>query len=381
MRHAPIWHWECASDFDGGVSSRDNEFMARALELARRGWGQTAPNPMVGAVVVAGQEIVGEGYHARFGDAHAEIVALRNAAGKAKGATLYVSLEPCAHHGKTPPCTEAIVSAGVARVVAAVGDPNKEAAGGAQYLRTRGVDVTLGVRRNEAAELNAAFFNAQCADRPWVTLKLAVSADGAIAPATRERHWITGEEARREVHWMRAANDAIAVGVETVIADDPALTVRDAPTPRQQPMPVVFDSTLRIPAGAHIVRTAREFGTIVVAREPSASKQRALEDAGVRILRARTLGDGLRALRRMEIRSILLEGGARLAASFLEADAVDRLVIFRSPEPLGPGALPAFADARAMSDRLARTTILDRRIFDKDTMTVYGLNPVPCLPV
>jgi diaminohydroxyphosphoribosylaminopyrimidine deaminase/5-amino-6-(5-phosphoribosylamino)uracil reductase len=192
------------------VDARDSAFMRRALDLAARGWGQTAPNPMVGAVVVRDGVVVGEGYHARYGGDHAEIAALRAAGGLARGATVYVSLEPCAHHGKTPPCADALIAAGVARVVAAADDPNAKAGGGADRLRAAGVDVDVGVEEDAARELNAPFFHAfASADRPWVIVKLALSVDGAIADARRSAGWLTGPEARREAHALRARHDAV----------------------------------------------------------------------------------------------------------------------------------------------------------------------------
>src|SRR5688572_23259909 len=214
---------------------RDVTHMRRALSLAHRGWGRTAPNPMVGAVVVRGDTVVGEGFHAEYGGPHAEVVALREAGERARGATVYVTLEPCAHHGKTPPCADALIAAGVARVVIAVNDPNPTARGGAARLRAAGIEVVAGVEREAACELNAPFFNALVSRRPWVTLKLALSREGAIAPASRATHWLTGPEARAELHRLRAGFDAIAVGLGTVIADDPALTARGVPAPRVPP--------------------------------------------------------------------------------------------------------------------------------------------------
>src|SRR5687767_11589972 len=214
---------------------RDVTHMRRALSLARQGWGRTAPNPMVGAVVVRDDQVVGEGFHAEFGGPHAEVVALKAAGDRARGATAYVTLEPCAHHGKTPPCTDALIAAGIARVVMAVRDPNPAAHGGAERLRAAGVEVVSGVEREAACELNAPFFNSFGNRRAWVVLKLALSAEGAIAPASRERQWLSGPEATAEVHRLRAGFDAIAVGLGTAIADDPALTVRGDLRPRVEP--------------------------------------------------------------------------------------------------------------------------------------------------
>lgn len=359
----------------------DSQYMQRALALARLGWGQTAPNPMVGAVVVAGSAIVGEGYHARYGEAHAEVVALRDAGARARGSALYVSLEPCTHFGKTPPCTDAIIAAGVSRVVIAVRDPSPVAEGGVDALRAAGIQVDVGVERRAALELNAPFFNAHASDRPWVVLKLAVSADGAIADASRRPRWITNLESRTEVHRLRSGFDAIAVGVGTVIADDPALTVRDVPAPRVPPRRVVFDSTLRTPLDAALVRTARQTPTVIVARAPDPDKQRRLESAGVSVITAESLEGALATLREREIRSLFVEGGAKLAGSLLAADLVDRLVIFRSPIELGSGALGAFAHAPAeFAGSLERRPIVDLRSIGDDTMTTYALHEIPCSP-
>src|SRR3954468_2645940 len=235
----------------------DGAFMRRALALAERGWGRTAPNPMVGAVVVRDGRVVGEGWHAEFGGPHAEVEALRAAGDRAKGATMYVTLEPCNHQGKTPPCTEALLAAGVRRVVVACEDPNPEARGGAHRLREAGVDVALGVEEDAARELNAPFFHALASDRPFVRLKLALSLDGALADHTRQPGWLTGEAARHEVHRLRADADAIAVGIGTVLADDPELTVRHVPAPRVAPTRVVFDTSARLPRTSRLATTAR----------------------------------------------------------------------------------------------------------------------------
>ncbi len=363
----------------------DREYMRRALALAERGWGQTAPNPMVGAVVVAGARAVGEGFHARFGDAHAEVVALREAGEAANGATLYVSLEPCAHHGKTPPCAVAIVRAGIGRVVAAVRDPSREASGGFDKLRAAGVAVELSAidERDAAIELNAPFFHAQASTRPWVTLKLAVSADDRIANASPDQRWITGESSRAEVHRLRANSDAIAVGIGTVLADDPALTVRGVPAPRVAPRRVVFDSQARTPLESVLVRTAADVPTTVVARPGAdASAIGALASQGVDVIEAADLEAALVRLREGGVRSLFVEGGARLAGSFLERSLADRLIIFRSPTTVGEGHAPgAFDFAPAgFAASLDRTRVVDRRPFGDDTMTIYALREVACSP-
>ena len=334
---------------------------------------------MVGAVVVRDDTVVGEGYHAEFGGPHAEVVALREAGDRARGATVYVTLEPCNHHGKTGPCTDALIVAGVARVVFAAPDPNPRAAGGAQRLRAAGIEVTGGVERAAACELNAAFFNAFRAERPWMVLKLALSADDAIAGATRERGWITGPSARTEVHRMRAGHDAIAAGLGTVLADDPALTVRGPLQPRVAPVRLVFDDDAAIPDDTMLVRTARETPTIVLARRPAPHRVVALESAGVTVVAAPTVERALEELPGRGIRSVLVEGGAGVAGRLLESALIDRLVIFRSPVVLGAGALHAFARAPSMTpDVLRHLPVLETRTFGDDTMTVYALTPTPC---
>ena len=360
----------------------DAEFMRRALALAERGWGQTAPNPMVGAVVVAAGRVVGEGFHPRFGEAHAEVGALRGAGSAARGATLYVTLEPCAHYGKTPPCVNAIVDADIARVVVAVRDPSDVARGGLEILRAAGVDVDLGIERESSLELNAPFFNAHASRRPWVTLKLATSADGRIADPAGARRWITGAESRREVHRLRANNDAIAVGIGTVLADDPALTVRDAPSPRVPPRRVVFDRSLRIPIESRLVRSAREVETIVIAgTDPPAARRTVLESLGVRVTAADGLVAALEALRALGVRSLLVEGGARLAGAMLSEGVVDRMVMFQSPIKLGGAALGAFDFAPSgFHDALALARVVGEGRFGPDRMTVYALHEVPCSP-
>ena len=216
--------------------------MIRALDLAWRGWGRVSPNPLVGAVVLRGGEVVGEGWHAEFGGPHAEVVALGAAGTHAAGATLVVTLEPCAHQGKTPPCVDAILAAGIARVVIAIRDPDPTARGGAEQLRGRGVDVAIGLCAEAAAAQNAPFLFARARpQRPFVALKLATSIDGRIADAEGRSRWVSGPEAREHVHWLRAGFDAIAVGGTTALRDNPQLTVRGSVVPRRPPVRVVFD--------------------------------------------------------------------------------------------------------------------------------------------
>ena len=352
----------------------DGAFMRRALSLAARGWGQTAPNPMVGAVVVRDGAVVGEGWHTRFGEAHAEVEALRAAGESARGATMYVTLEPCNHHGKTPPCTEALIAAGIARVVAATGDPNHDAQGGVARLSAHGIHVDIGVEEDAARELNAAFFHAHASSRTFVQLKVALSLDGALTDHTRRRGWLTGPEARREVHRLRAGSDAVAVGLGTVRMDDPMLTVRDwSPAPRVPPTRVVFDTSARLPLASRLVQTAREEPTAVVCWAPDPAHAAALEHAGVQLIHAANLADALVELRAAGIQSVLVEGGAALATSFLQESLVDRLIIFRAPIILGGESLNAFAGLPPDTLGTAkRWRVIDARRFGDDEMTVYG---------
>lgn len=348
--------------------------MDEALALARRGWGQTAPNPLVGAVIYSGDEKIAEGFHARFGDAHAEAVAIASAGERARGSTLYVTLEPCAHHGKTPPCTDAIAAAGISRVVVAAEDPNPVAAGGAGQLRGRGITVEFGAREREARELNAAFFNATQSDRPWVTLKLALSLDGALSGAERLGGWLTGPRSREEVQRMRAACDAIAIGIQTALADDPHLTARIDPPPRVPPLRVVFDRSARLSPRNSLVTSAREIPTVIVTT-PETRLPESLERAGVEHLAARDLNDALRQLKDRGVLSMIVEGGAGLAASFLAGDHVDRLVIFRSPIILGAGALGAFSGIASQEvEHAPRFRLLDTRALDDDVMSTYAVS-------
>lgn len=360
--------------------------MRRALQLARRGWGQVAPNPLVGAVVVRDDTVVGEGWHAVCGGPHAEVVALQAAGEAARGATLYVSLEPCAHHGKTPPCTDAILRAGVARVVVGTADPHPVAAGGAELLRARGVKVVMGVEETDALELNAPFLHAArraasgAAPRPWVTLKLATSVDGAIADFSRTQGWLTGPSARRAVHRLRASADAIAVGIGTALADDPALTVRDVPAPRTAPLRVVFDREARLPLASRLAATAREIPVVLVVAPEAASpeevqRRRQLAAAGVTVLPAHSHDEALAQLATRGVRHLLVEGGASLASRLLKASLVHRLVIFQGSVILGHGALPAFdplpGRRAGEAPRMRRVT---STAFGDDVMTVYAVS-------
>jgi diaminohydroxyphosphoribosylaminopyrimidine deaminase / 5-amino-6-(5-phosphoribosylamino)uracil reductase len=356
-----------------GTSDDDARWMRRALQLAERGWGRVAPNPLVGAVVVRAGENVGEGWHSEYGAPHAEVEALRSAGDRARGASLYVTLEPCAHEGKTPPCTDAIQAAGIRRVVFAARDPNPKAAGGAETLRTAGLDVVDGVEERAALDLNAPFFHVHSDSggvRPWLALKLALSLDARIADAEGRSAWITGEPARAEVHRLRAGYDAVAVGIGTALADDPRLTVRGEADPRIAPVRIVFDRLLRLPADGYLARTAREIPVLVVGSPVAeAGRADALARAGVEVIPAADLVGAMRALRERGIRSVFCEGGAALAGALLAADLVDRLHLFYAPLFLGEGGRAPFRglpDARMADVVRWRHLYTDR--FGEDTL-------------
>jgi len=348
--------------------------MARALDLAWRGWGRVHPNPLVGAVVLAGGELIGEGYHAEFGGPHAEPQALRMAGDRARGATVVVTLEPCAHTGRQPPCAAALLAAGVGRVVIALPDPNPVAAGGAALLRTAGVAVDIGLMRSAAAAQNAAFLHHhRDAGRPFVALKLATSIDGRIADHSGRSKWISGPEAREWVQWLRAGFDAIAVGGRTAAADDPSLTVRGALVPRVAPRRVIFDRTLALPPDGALARTAADVPVTVVAAPEAAggSRAAALRAVGATVAAAGSLREALAQLRADGVASLLVEGGGRLAGALLADGLVDRLYWVQSPLLLGERGVPAFSGIPAPAlDDAARWRVVERRPLGADTLLV-----------
>jgi diaminohydroxyphosphoribosylaminopyrimidine deaminase / 5-amino-6-(5-phosphoribosylamino)uracil reductase len=355
--------------------------MRRALELAWRGWGHVSPNPMVGAVLLRGDAVVAEGWHAEFGGPHAEVRALTSAGDKARGATLVVNLEPCAHQGKTPPCTDAIRNAGVRRVVAAVRDPDLDARGGAEVLKRAGIETHIGLLAEEAAGQNAAFLSTRLqTDRPFVALKLATSIDGRIADSGGSSQWISGPEAREHVHWLRAGFDAIAVGGTTALTDNPQLTARGGVIPRRPPVRVVFDRRAMLNLGVSLVQTAREVPTWVVASpQAPAANVSVLEANGVRVFRPDTMAQGFAQLRLAGIQSLLCEGGGALGAKLLVEGIVDRLYWVQAPVWLGEAAVPAFPGVPAFAlPEAPRWTVVERRALGSDTLLV--LDRQLCLP-
>jgi len=329
---------------------------------------------MVGAVIAHGPDVVGRGHHAEYGALHAEPVALRDAGPRARGATLYVTLEPCTHHGLTPPCADAIIESGIARVAIATRDPNPIAAGGVERLRAAGITVDVGVEEEAARELNAQFFHALASTRPWVVLKMAVSIDGAITDAQRSTGWMTGMRARKVVHLLRAGHDAVGVGIGTVLADDPLLTVRAVPAPRVPPARVIFDRSARLPVDSKLVRSVPDAPVVLVTGNGRSPNARTLASKGVRIVEATDNGTALVALRELGIRSVLVEGGAGLAGSLMQSGHVDRLIIFRTPVLLGKGAIGAFSEAPSYSlDHAPRLRIVEQRRLGSDEMTIYAM--------
>ncbi len=348
--------------------------MESALSLAWRGWGRVHPNPLVGAVVLNQGEVVGEGWHAEFGDVHAERMALDRAGAAAHGGTLVVSLEPCRHAGKQPACTDAILEAGVARVVSALDDPNPEAGGGMDLLAAAGLQVERGVASDLAAAQNAAFLHRfRNGERPWVALKLATSVDSRIADHEGRSQWISGPEAREWVHWLRAGFDGLAVGAGTVALDDPSLTVRGAVQPRQTPVRIIIDGALSTSPASRVATTADEFRTIVLTAGDRALSSAAdtLRSEGVEVLPMDDLPDGLHRLRLLGIERLLVEGGGRLAAALMAAGTVDRFYHVLTPLWLGELGRPAFPGlADPPLHEVARWTVVERRALGQDTLVV-----------
>ena len=343
-------------------TSDDTAHMARALQLAARGRYSARPNPMVGCVLVNDGDIVGEGWHERAGEPHAEINALREAGEKARGAVAYVSLEPCAHHGKTPPCAMALIEAGVSKVIAAMPDPFEEVSGrGLEMLNASGIEATAGLMQSAAEALNAGFISRVTRGRPFVRLKIAASLDGAIAMESGESQWITGPEARADVQELRARSGAIMTGIGTVVADDPSLNVRfpEFDTVGEQPLRVVLDSRMRMPRNARMLTLPGE--TLVC--HTAGHDGTELSEAGASVQEFGAHGDivnvfeVLAALAEREINDVLVEAGPRLAGYLLQKDLIDELVIYQSPHIMG-------SNTRGMFTTPTWSALADRRTLD-----------------
>ena len=333
----------CLKEILNMVRQEDIEYMRRAMELAERGVGFTNPNPMVGAVIVKGGKVIGEGWHERCGEWHAERNAFKNCTVSAEGATMYVTLEPCCHYGKTPPCTEAIIEHGIARVVIGMEDPNPLVAGkGIAFLREAGIEVVCGIEEEALREQNRVFLKYISTRLPWVALKAAMTLDGKIATRTGDSKWITGAEARAYVHELRHRFMAILVGIGTAVADDPLLNCRIEGRGVRQPIRVVVDSNARLSLESQLVQTAEEYRTIVAyTRFAPEERVKALREAGVEMLLCEEkeglvdVRNLLELLGQFGIDSILLEGGGNLNYTFLSEGLVDELYAFVAPKIVG----------------------------------------------
>ncbi|WP_074765084.1 bifunctional diaminohydroxyphosphoribosylaminopyrimidine deaminase/5-amino-6-(5-phosphoribosylamino)uracil reductase RibD [Magnetospirillum fulvum] len=356
--------------------------MRAALALARRGLGEVWPNPAVGCIIVAGDRVVGRGCTAAGGRPHAETEALAMAGDAARGGTAYVTLEPCAHHGKTPPCAEALIAAGIVRVVSALRDPDPRVSGrGIDILRRAGVTVVEGVLEAEARDLNAGFLSRIERGRPLVTLKLASTLDGRIATHTGESRWITGPAARAHAHLLRAENDAVMIGSGTALADDPELTCRLPGLSSRSPVRIVFDGRLRMPLTHRLAATADDVPTwVVTLAGGERNRARAFAAAGIELFECPPGPDGavdpaaaLAALGSAGLTRILVEGGAHLAAALVRADLVDRLIWFRAARIVGGDGLAALVGFGV--DRLSQTPRFGRvdvRAIGDDLMETYS---------
>jgi diaminohydroxyphosphoribosylaminopyrimidine deaminase/5-amino-6-(5-phosphoribosylamino)uracil reductase len=337
----------------------DHAFMARAFALAGRGRYTATPNPNVGCVIVRDGRIIGEGWHEKAGDAHAEVNALKACSENPRGATVYVTLEPCAHHGRTPPCVESLIAAGVARVVAALEDPNPRVSGkGHATLRAAGIEAEVGLMADEARRIHRGFQARMSRGRPWVRVKLGVSLDGRTALANNKSRWITSPEARRDVHDLRAQSCAVLTGIGTVLADDPELTVRDVDC-RRQPLRVLLDSRLEIQEGAKIMKGGN---LLIVTATGDEARAVALRRRGYKVVRIPTeqvkgkvdLRLMMDELARHELNDILVETGARLNGSLLQAGMVDEIITYIAPSVLGDLAHGMFAigELSALDERV-----------------------------
>ena len=323
------------------MGDSDGRWMRRAFELAERGRGYVEPNPLVGAVVVRGEHAVGEGWHQRYGEAHAEIHALAAAGEAARGGTLYVTLEPCCHHGKTPPCTDAVLRAGIQRVVAAMADPYPQVAGrGASLLRSGGLSVDLGVGEAEARRQNAPYLKLLTTGRPYVHAKWAMSLDGKIATASGESKWISGDASRQRTHALRGRMDAIVIGSGTVRADDPRLTVR--PAGPRTPVRIVCSNAAALPPGCQLLQTVAAAPLWVASSvQPESAAAQHLRDQGCEVLSlaqeepAAAVLSLLDELGRRRMTNILVEGGSALLGSFRDAGAIDEVHVFLAPRLIG----------------------------------------------
>jgi diaminohydroxyphosphoribosylaminopyrimidine deaminase/5-amino-6-(5-phosphoribosylamino)uracil reductase len=365
--------------FSAAFTSDDTRWMQRALDLARQGVALAAPNPMVGCVIVKDGVVFGEGFHRYQQLDHAEVVALKQAGGNARDAMVYVTLEPCSHSGRTPPCVDALIAAGVKRLVAATLDPNPAVCGqGLQRLRAAGIQAECGLMQAEARSINTAFAKFIRIQLPFVTLKSALSRDGMIAPPTSERKlretfWLTGQLAREEVQALRHAVDAVLAGIGTVLADDPMLTDRSGLERYRPLLRVVLDSSLNTPLHSKLACSANQDVLVFCSSSADPQRQSALEQIGVRVVRSKNpnaqrpvLRDVLYSLGQLGVTHLLLEAGTRLNGAFLQEDLVDEVVLFRASIKLGSNAMP-FAEGQPAPGELEKKILHPtREMFDRD---------------
>lgn len=347
----------------------DKKYMQRAIELAKRGEGFTNPNPLVGAVIVKDGRIIGEGYHEFYGGLHAERNAIKNATEPTVGADMYVTLEPCSHHGKQPPCCEAVVDAGIKNVYIGSADPNPLVSGrGIEYLKSHGVNVTTDVLKDECDAINKIFFHYITTKRPYVIMKTAMSIDGKCASYTGDSKWITNELSRSDVHLTRKCVAGIMVGINTVLADNPLLNCRcDNP---KHPARIICDSKLRIPSDCEIVKTANDIPTYVATVTDDSKKIKELENKGINIIRTSgdtvNLDELMRELGKLGIDSILVEGGAELHASLLKAGLVNKLEVYIAPKIIGG------KDAKTVVGGTGVEFVRDAYMFKNPKITMFG---------
>lgn len=326
---------------------RDQEYMKLAINLAKSAKGQTQPNPMVGAVIVKDGQIVGMGAHLKAGQAHAEVHALRMAADKARGATMYVTLEPCSHYGRTPPCADQVLEAGLSRVMVATLDPNPLVAGrGVEKLKQAGIEVQVGLLAEESVQMNEVFNHYIVHQRPFVTLKMATTLDGKIATATGESQWITGAEARADVHQLRKEQQAILVGVQTVISDNPQLTARTSDVSARQPIRIILDSSLRTPLTSQILDISVAETWIVITQQVTEEKMQPYLERGVKLFQTKdsqrvSLDELLRIVGEQQVSSLLVEGGGEVNASFLQEKKVEKIILYLAPMLIGGNEAPS----------------------------------------
>ena len=355
------------------ITARDERYMREAIKLSETHVGRTGPNPSVGCVIVKDGEIVGRGVTALGGRPHAEPQAIAEAGEKARGATAYVTLEPCSHHGKTPPCANAIVAAGIARVVVAVADPDPRVSGrGLKILADADIEVTIGILQKEARRAMAGYLTRQTKGRPQVTLKLAVSADGMLGRLGEGQVVITGPEARADVHRLRAESDAILVGIGTALADDPELTVRLPGLEGASPIRIVLDRRAELPPTSKLAATAKSVPVIAAVAAGSSGNRSALQELGVEVVDAGGIEELLALLAQRGVSSLMVEGGARVASDLLARGLVDRIHLYDSSVIIGPGGIASPITADHLPAGFVR---VDERKVGADRLQIFERLP------